>query len=979
MISSAQIKEAILKRLDVETPHVSKAVSLFTDLVESYFDRRLTTEQLKEQIKNNPLLCDFFEIKSDKEVNIGNYKLVSRSEAGEKKVVIDGSGNIAILDSTIERSVINTGNFIHLTINAQSESKITAQKIAGAQKLLSRLPEKSIPKDNSPQNPFIIPYHRNRNFVGREKYFRKFAAVAKRSGTSAILFHGIGGVGKSQLAVELCYKYGKYFSGGVFWINFEEPASIASQVIKCGGVRGLNLYRDDEDFSPEVKINRVKNFWTSGIPSLLVFDNCSDKTLLDEWLPTHGECCVIITSRSSKLSSYLNIYPENLEQLSPEESVRLLRLIRPDKKKENRPQNYSILRQIADALGHLPLALHLAGCYMEATKAFGSPAEYLEKLRAPPLLKDESLQDNRNGDSSPTKHAWSVEKTFQISYALLESENEIDSLARDILSRISFFAPGEPLPVALIPQIIEKNKTGVDKDKLSLSLRRLSEIGIFTENTKDELISLHRLLADFSKIKINRLESDKIQIQVTDVIMDLVYGKIKYAPLFELQNHISFIAERGFHFYYRKKDYDFAAYIRIFVDRWLFQWGKYDRLIKQYEQIVDKITDEKRKIFSLIYLGQLYELNGNKKSIACYRKALKLTSSFPALQKHEAGVLHQTGNYYYTRGNYKQAIKYFENALESIARQRHQIESLKIKVRLNIANCNLYLGNIDAGEKIYRKIAEEIRDIDENIYKNIRVECLINLGYCNFIVGESAAAMIIYEEAARMAKEMGNLPRQLQIMCHKGDILIRKSGFIQSGKILKRCLKKSQEIGAIEIESLTLQGLAEAEIYKSNYSQAIDLAKKGLEAGLKTHNPVISCQNYLSLAHANLYVGDWSAAKTNAVLAQKKNLTIYYFYAVFLEGLAELKLDNPNKAKMKINQSYKMSAGLLNKNSRNIMAQMVYQLAYTALLPDSQASPKFAAAVYKSIRTINKEPGFLKRCRFFLSLIGKSRFSFKEC
>jgi hypothetical protein len=73
-------------------------------------------------------------------------------------------------------------------------------------------------------------------FVGRADDLRALAKALKGDQTVAITqvqtaaATGWGGVGKTQLAVEFAHRYGQYFAGGVFWLNFADPGGVSSEV-----------------------------------------------------------------------------------------------------------------------------------------------------------------------------------------------------------------------------------------------------------------------------------------------------------------------------------------------------------------------------------------------------------------------------------------------------------------------------------------------------------------------------------------------------------------------------------------------------------------------------------------------------------------------------------------------------------------------------------------------------------------------------
>lgn len=97
---------------------------------------------------------------------------------------------------------------------------------------------------------------------------------------------GLGGLGKTQLAVELVHRYGRFFAGGAFWLSFANADEIPLQIAACAGPGAMDLVPGIENLSVEERVQRVQQAWRSAIPRLLVFDNCEEETLLETWRPT---------------------------------------------------------------------------------------------------------------------------------------------------------------------------------------------------------------------------------------------------------------------------------------------------------------------------------------------------------------------------------------------------------------------------------------------------------------------------------------------------------------------------------------------------------------------------------------------------------------------------------------------------------------------------------------------------------------------
>jgi hypothetical protein len=137
------------------------------------------------------------------------------------------------------------------------------------------------------------------------------------------------GYGKTQLAAEFVHRYGQFFSGGVFWLSFADAAAVTAEVAACGGM-GLIDRPDFSELKLEDQLRLVLAAWQSPLPRLLVFDNCEDEALLNDWRPPTGGCHVLVTSRHAEWDAALGVQALPLDVLPREESIALLRKLRPD-------------------------------------------------------------------------------------------------------------------------------------------------------------------------------------------------------------------------------------------------------------------------------------------------------------------------------------------------------------------------------------------------------------------------------------------------------------------------------------------------------------------------------------------------------------------------------------------------------------------------------------------------------------------------
>ncbi|MCA9976606.1 MAG: hypothetical protein KC413_12680, partial [Anaerolineales bacterium] len=341
-----------------------------------------------------------------------------------------------------------------------------------------------------------LPLAVNPFFVGRQAEIRTIAQTLM-GGESAMVNHsialiGLGGIGKTQLAVEFAHRYGRFFTGGVFWINFLDPATIPKQIALCGDAQHLDLQPDFDTLPLDKQVKLVQRTWQQAEPRLLIFDSCEDADSLHQWRPTTGGCRVIVTSRRGRWGSELGINALSLPMLSRSEGQNLLRLFRNDLTEIE-------AQTIAEKLGDLPLALHLAGNFLRTYYHDITSSSYLTQLQNLPtkkILTHPSLQ-GRGADFSPTGQELNVGRTIALSYEKLDPQQERDVLALALLARASAFVPGVPIPRSLLTATV--SFAAPDTLQIADALNRLVNLGLVSEGV-DGSIRIHQLVASFVQV-----------------------------------------------------------------------------------------------------------------------------------------------------------------------------------------------------------------------------------------------------------------------------------------------------------------------------------------------------------------------------------------------------------------------------------------------------------------------------------------------
>ena len=92
------------------------------------------------------------------------------------------------------------------------------------------------------------------------------------------------------------------FAGGVYWVSFAEPGAIPAEITNaCSGLPDLPT--GFQELDPQTQLGMILGAWRNGLPRLLIFDNCEDESLLEQWRPTTGAARVLLTSRRERVRS----------------------------------------------------------------------------------------------------------------------------------------------------------------------------------------------------------------------------------------------------------------------------------------------------------------------------------------------------------------------------------------------------------------------------------------------------------------------------------------------------------------------------------------------------------------------------------------------------------------------------------------------------------------------------------------------------
>lgn len=337
--------------------------------------------------------------------------------------------------------------------------------------------ERSIKRE--PRYPGTLPPvcnlpRRNPNFTGRESILETLRTSLQSGHHIALTqqaLYGLGGIGKTQLAIEYAWRYSASYDI-IWWLRSEEPSTLASDYAALAFK--LNLPEKDAQEQGMV-IDAVKEWLNQNTGWLLIFDNAEDTKSIFDYLPTGTGGHLLITSRYQNWKHIGT--PQEIKLWSREESIAFLY-------RRTGQSDDSAADNLAEELGFLPLALEQAAAYVCTRKK--SYSDYLDLFttRRAELWKREKQPDNYP-DTVATTWSLAFEKISHLPYAT------------DILNVCSIVA-SDAIPWKLVTRALdyyEGNDSGassIDTLLVDDALESLITYSLITPEEK--AISIHRLV-----------------------------------------------------------------------------------------------------------------------------------------------------------------------------------------------------------------------------------------------------------------------------------------------------------------------------------------------------------------------------------------------------------------------------------------------------------------------------------------------------
>jgi tetratricopeptide (TPR) repeat protein/nucleoside phosphorylase len=406
-----------------------------------------------------------------------------------------------------------------------------------------RLPRPDEPSPSSragPSSVWNVPYLRNPHFTGREELLNQLeqrlslvdqgdSGIARRAVlTQTQAIKGLGGIGKTQIAVEYAYRsrdLGRYTY--TLWVNAASEETLITGFTTLAELLPEFPAKDETDqhkLVTEIKrwLEQCTHSW------LLIFDNVDTDDCLSQltnYFPQQGKGSILLTTRSQAVGSLGPLVVSiNVEEMDRWEGtlflLRRTQLFKHASIEDASNEEVDMVnaaRGIVDALESFPLALEQAGAYIEETGS--NLTDYLQ------IYQDHRKYLLAKRGHQITNYPDTVATTWSLSFQKVEQTNPA---AAELLRLCAFLAP-DKIPEELIRDSSAQwdsplRQAVADLFSFNQMIVELLKFSLIKRLAEDHVLSIHRLVQavqmDMMEPAVQRQWAERVVRAVNDVFPD---------------------------------------------------------------------------------------------------------------------------------------------------------------------------------------------------------------------------------------------------------------------------------------------------------------------------------------------------------------------------------------------------------------------------------------------------------------------------
>ena len=711
----------------------------------------------------------------------------------------------------------------------------SAQELGLLEALQPPAPEKSEARDTvqpgtSPSEEialWTVPYARNPYFTGRhdllDQLMQQFSpqeagqptSLRQAALTQTQAIKGMGGVGKTQIAIEYAYRsHEQERYTHTLWINAASEEAILASFVTLTDFLPTDVSNGETD---QCKLVAAIIRWLEqhAQPWLLIFDNADDLSLIPSYLPSRGNGSILLTTRANAVGALASSV--EVDCLGLMEGTQLL-LRRAQRFVYVSAEEIDEATNIVVALAHFPLALDQAGAYIEETGC--SIYDYFQLYQ-----KHRYALLARRGKQA-THYPESVATSWSLSFERIEQKNPA---AAELLRLCAFLAP-DHIPEELLtegapywPPVLQD--AAADRFAFNDMLEALLAYSFVKRLSENRLLSIHRLV---QVVQMERMTPQEQRLWAERVVL-AVNAVFPRDPKDEV-----------------------AVWPQC--QRYLEQVLACNTLIEEHQLLLPEAAEVLERTGIYLCERALYTL-----AEPLYQRALRIREQQVGETHPQVAIaLNGLAQLYYEQGKYAEAESLRQRALRILEQQAGEMHPHQMVIALNgLAFVYAEQGKYAQAELLYQR-ALRIWEQQVGSEHPQKAYLLHGLAFVYAEQGKYVEAELLYQQALRIREQQLGLEhlRVAYSLNNLAFVYARQEKYVEAELLYQRALRiREQQLGLEHLKvAIVLNGLAQLYYEQGKYVEAELLYQRALriwEQQVRSEHPQAAIALH---GLANLYV-----------------------------------------------------------------------------------------------------------------------------
>jgi tetratricopeptide (TPR) repeat protein len=692
-----------------------------------------------------------------------------------------------------------------------------------------KLPSEPVPSGGTKTSPawWKVPSPQNTFFTGRSSTLEQLRAafLARKTGVFVQALTGLGGIGKTQIALEYVYRYAQTYQA-IFWVAADPQGDLLADYVSIA--RFLHLPEQQEP-NQALIVDAIKQWFQQHEGWLLVFDNVEEVAAVNAFRPVAGNGHILITTRAQ--ATGIIATPCEVEPMDLQEGTQFLlqrvKLLSQDLPlDQGESQEKAAAEEITRLFAGHPLALDQAGAYVEETGRH--LADYLDlyRQRQVALLR-------RRGEAS-TDHPDSVITTFSLAFERVE---RLRPAAAEVLRFCAFLHPDalpeELLLVGALSFDSAYQKLAHDPYELDEVLVVLRKYSLVKRNPSTKTVSVHRLVQEVLKKSMDEEQQQRwAEAVVRTLSREFPNGEPaswpacqRYLPHARVGIHLIDVWQMRF-----------VEAVRLLnaVGYYLYKRGMYAEAQERYEQALELLAGEEDQLLTAQILSNLGVLHIHLAHLSLaessLRRALHLREQLlEPLHPDVAQSLNDLAGVYHNQGNLTEAEPLYQQAL-AIQEQTLGVEDpATLRTLGNLALLKYSLKKYAEAEALNKKVLVA-REKHPDTQQVERGQSLLNLAYVSFRQQRYAEAEALFQRALTIYEEAygSEHPQTMTVLNGLGLLYTAQKRYDDAEPLLQRVLPIYEEAYGPEHPRLVglLNAFAEIALDREQYDEAEQVQRR---------------------------------------------------------------------------------------------------------------------------------------------------------